>query len=125
MTFTAAQTARIARRAAALTEGSGGGHTEYRADRAMGRYIVGGMAPAVILPVGAPGGVIRDAVRRMVGRHASLPAETLGVWEDNGALYFDLGDTWTSRARALDAARVRGELASYDRETGECIRVEV
>lgn len=123
MTFTAAQTARLARHAATLAEGSGGGHTEYRADRAMGRYVVGGVAPALILPVGTPVGVIREAVRRMAQSGAALTAETLGVWEDNGALYFDLGDTWTTRPMALGMGRMRGEKAIYDREAGECVPV--
>lgn len=123
MTFSAAQTARLSRRAAALTEGSGGGHTEYRTGRAMGRYVVGGVAPALILPVGTPVGVIREAVRRMVERAGDADAETLGVWEDNGALYFDLGDTWTLPRMALDMGRMRGELAIYDRESGDVVPV--
>jgi len=123
MTFTAAQTARLARHAAALTEGSGGGHTEYRADRAMGRYVVGGVAPALILPVGTPVGVIRDRARRMVERADDNTAETLGVWEDNGSLYFDLGDTWTLLRMALDMGRMRGEKAIYDRQSGDVVPV--
>ncbi|QAU07342.1 hypothetical protein SEA_ALLEB_7 [Microbacterium phage Alleb] len=121
--FTAPAIARLARHASALVEGEGQGHTEYRTDRAMGRYVVGGMAPAALLPVGVPRAVVRATVRRMLDAASEAGVETLGVWEDDGTVYVDLGDTWTVRARALAAARVRGELAIYDRETGECIPV--
>lgn len=120
--FTNTAIARLARRASALVEGEGQGHTEYRQDRAMGRYVVGGMAPALILPVGTPTGVIRAAVRRMLAV-APVDVETLGCWEDKGSVYIDLGDTWTGRARALTAGGLRSELAVYDREAGEVISV--
>lgn len=118
--FTNQQIASVARAASLAVEGSGSGHTEHRKDRAMGRYIVGGLTPAATFPIGEARPVIREAIRRMLDSRVG-GVETLGYWEDNGAVYVDLGDTWTSRARAINMARARGELAIFDRETGECI----
>lgn len=122
--FTPAQIDTIARRAHHAIEGKGEGHTVYRQDRAMGRYIVGGIGRTPMLAVGSPVATIRAAIHGMI---ATLPGgavmETLGYWEDGGTVYVDFGDTWTSRRRALKVAADRGELAIYDRETGECITV--
>lgn len=125
MTFSDSAIARLARLASAAVEGSGSGHTEYRKDRAMGRYIVGGVVPARIFPIGTARPVIRAAVRRMLGNPAghSRMADTLGYWEDAGSIYVDLGDTWGDLGIALDIARSRRELAIFDRLTGECITV--
>lgn len=125
MTFSDAQIARLARLASAAVEGSGSGHTEYaHADsRGRGRYVVGGVVPARMFAVGTARPVIRAAVRRMMQAPMAPIARTVGYWEDNGTVYVDLGDTWHSLRAALSLARVRGELAIYDRETGGCIPV--
>ena len=123
--FTPAQVNTIARRAHHAIEGKGEGHTVY----AMGseynpqRYVVGGLVPSAMLPIGTPVSAIRAAIVRMLARDKGGVAETLGYWEDGGTLYLDLGTTWTLEHNALKVASQRGELAIYDRETGECIRV--
>lgn len=111
----------LARKAAFAVEGGGTGHTIYSPECAPRRYVVGGYIPSVLLPVGTPVGVVRAAIRRMVRDSGARFAETLGFWEDNGTLYLDLGTTYHDEASALSVARTRGELAIYDRETGECI----
>lgn len=122
--FTPAQINTIARRAHHAIEGKGEGHTVYRQDRAMGRYIVGGIGRTPMLATGTPVASIRQAIHGMIATlRAEAVVETLGYWEDGGTVYVDLGDTWTSRARALQVAARRGELAIYDREAGECITV--
>lgn len=122
--FTPAQIVNIARRASLALPDSGTGHTVYTARQAAGRYIVGGLAPAAILPTGVHPSTYRAAIARMIERYDGNLPETLGFWEDNGAIYLDLGETYTLERYALQAARERGELAIYDRETGECITVE-
>jgi hypothetical protein len=123
--FTNAHIARLARHASALVQGEGQGHTEYAHRDSKRRYVVGGVAPALIFPVGTARPVIRAAVRRMLdnARADLLAWDTLGCWEDNGAVYIDLGDTWSNRGLAHYEARSRGELAYFDREAGECIPV--
>lgn len=121
--LTDAAIARLARLASAAVEGSGSGHTEYAHADSRRRYVVGGVVPARIFPIGTARAVIREAVRRMMGAPMAPLAQTLGYWEDNGSVYVDMGDTWHSLKAALSMARVRGELAIYDRETGECILV--
>lgn len=119
--FTAPLIARLARHAHKLTEGSGGGHTEYPDVRTARRYVVGGCRPSLMFPIGTPAGVIRAAVQRMV--EGVTDAETLGCWEDQGTVYVDLGNTFDGVNMALYAAQRRGELAIFDRGTGECITV--
>lgn len=111
----------LARKAASAVEGEGAGHTIYARGTEARRYVVGGYTPSVLLPVGTPVGVVRRAIRRMVGAHGARFSETLGYWEDNGTVYLDLGTTYHDEVSALSVARTRGELAIYDRETGECI----
>lgn len=110
--FTPAQITRIAKSAHSLAEGSGGGDTVVRSDRAMGRYVVGGIATR-LFPTGTPVAVLRGAIRAML---ASAPdgVETVGCWEDDGTVYLDLGDTFTSESRAIFTGRERGELAIFD-----------
>lgn len=123
--LTNAQIARLARLASAAVEGSGSGHTEYVHADSRRRYVVGGVVPARIFPIGTTRAVIREAVRRMVrdAEAASLAFDTVGYWEDNGAVYVDLGDTWHGGSSALCMAHDRRELAIYDRLTGSCITV--
>ncbi|AWY04988.1 hypothetical protein SEA_HORTUS1_6 [Microbacterium phage Hortus1] len=123
--LTDAAIARLARHASAAVEGSGSGHTEYVHADSRRRYVVGGVVPARIFPIGTARPVIREAVRRMVrdAAAASLAFDTVGYWEDNGSVYVDLGDTWHAASSALGVARDRRELAIFDRLTGECIPV--
>ncbi|AHL18528.1 hypothetical protein ISF9_058 [Microbacterium phage vB_MoxS-ISF9] len=109
----------LARKAASAVEGEGAGHTIYARGSEARRYVVGGYTPSVLLPVGTPVGVVRRAIRRMVGAHGARFAETLGYWEDSGTVYLDLGTTYHDEVSALSVARTRGELAIYDREAGE------
>lgn len=83
-----------------------------------GRYIVGGLATKVV-PHEAAGyaAMCLDAVFDLADDASTVKAETLGVWHDNGLAYFDLGDTYYTKERALMAARERGELAIWDRHT--------
>lgn len=123
--FTNAQLSRLARHASALVEGEGQGHTEYAHADSKRRYIVGGVVPARIFPVGEARAVIRAAVPRMVdaARAEFYAWDTVGCWEDGGSVYVDLGDTWHTLASALEVARGRRERAIYDRLTGECIPI--
>lgn len=124
--FTPSQISLIARHASDAAHGSGHGHTAYAANVMRRRYIVGGVTKALIFPVSESRHAIRARIRRMLdspyGAGADVPA-TLGMWEDNGSVYVDLGDMWYALEHALEVARARGEKAIYDRETGECITV--
>lgn len=114
--FTPSQVARVARKASA-----GQGHT-VRKPGHNGRYVVGGLVTR-IYPVGTARPVIRQGIARMLEERRALLASTLGSWEDDGAVYVDLGQTVQDLDHALGMARDLGELAIYDRETGECIPV--
>lgn len=119
--FSTSDTYSLARKAASALEGDGSGHTVYARDAEARRYVVGGYTPSTLLPIGTPVGVVRGAIRRMVGASGARFAETLGYWEDNGTVYLDLGTTYNDEVSALSVARTRGELAIYDRQTGEVI----
>lgn len=112
----------LARKAASAVEGEGAGHTIYAPGSEARRYVVGGYTPSVLLPVGAPVGVVRGAIRRMLKTPGAQGARTLGYWEDNGAVYLDLGTTYHTEDTALHVARTRKELAIYDTVAGEAIR---
>lgn len=120
--FTLAHTNTIAHAVANATEGLGEGRTVYVKGIAPRRYIVGGYLPSLIFPIGAAVGHVRKRVRAWVGDSARR-AETLGMWEDKGTVYVDLGTMYYSLDVALEVARDRGELAIYDREEGVCIPV--
>ena len=64
--FTPAQINTIARRAHHAVEGKSEGHTVYRQDRAMGRYIVGGIGRTPMLATGTPVATIRAAIHGMI-----------------------------------------------------------
>lgn len=112
----------LARKAASAVEGEGAGHTIYAPGPEARRYVVGGYTPSVLLPVGTPVGVVRGAIRRMLKTPGAQGARTLGYWEDNGAVYLDLGTTYHTEDTALHVARTRKELAIYDTVAGEAIR---
>lgn len=120
--FTPAQIQSIARRAHHATEGKREGHTVYASKSTARRYIVGGYRPSAMVPVGAPVAVVRAAVGRMT--RSAGEAETLGYREDDGTLYLDLGNTFSSLSMALHVAERRGELAIYDREMNAALTVE-
>lgn len=121
--LTDAQIARLARHASKAVADSGSGHTEYAHSDSRRRYVVGGVVPARIFPVGTAPAVIREAVRRMVrdAAAASMAYDTVGYWEDDGAVYVDLGDTWDGVGMAIAVAQTRRELAIYDRNERKCI----
>ena len=86
-----------------------GGHTIPLAD-VLGRYVVGGLRT-----VTAEIGDALDQAETIAERLGeSGAAQTLGSWENDGTIYYDLGDTWDSRADAMRVARRRGELAIWD-----------
>lgn len=120
--FTLANTNTIAKAVASAVEGEGAGHTVYVKGLMPRRYVVGGYKPSLLFPVGAAVGHVRERVRAWVGDSAR-EAETLGMWEHDGTVHVDLGNTFASLTVAMHAARRRGELAVYDRETGECLMV--
>lgn len=121
--FTRTAVAHLARLASLAVEGEGQGHTIYAQSVTPRRYIVGGVGPALILPIGEARASIRIKAWDMAHTEAATAAHTMGYWEDGGSVYVDLGDTWYSLDIALDVARARGEKAIYDRQTGECIPV--
>lgn len=115
--FTRQQIASVARKASA-----GQGHTVRRPGH-NGRYVVGGLVTR-IYPVGTAPARIRADIGRMLEDKHALLASTLGSWEDDGAVYVDLGRTVQDLDHALGMARDLGELAIYDRKTGECIYLQ-
>lgn len=114
--FSRFQIAAVARKASA-----GQGHT-VRKPGHNGRYVVGGLVTR-IYPVGTAPARIRADIGRMLEHKRALLASTLGSWEDGGSVYVDLGRTVPELGHALSMARDMGELAIYDRKTGECITV--
>lgn len=118
--FTPESIRTLARKAASAVEGQGTGHTVYSLGAHKRRYVVGGLATR-IYPVGEAVGAVRKGMRAMADGYAGATADTMGYWEDAGAVYVDLGDAWESVHTATLMAQARGELAIYDRETGECI----
>ena len=86
-----------------------GGYTIPLAD-VLGRYVVGGLKTVTTKAADALGQA--ETIAERLGESGA--AQTLGSWEHDGTVYFDLGDTWDSRADAMRAARRRGELAIWD-----------
>lgn len=119
--FTRTDVARIARLASLAVEGSGTGATAYDEHAMRGRYVVGGYAPAQLYPIGEGRGHMRTRIWDWVQAHPE--AHTLGYWEHEGTVYVDLGTMTPGLEYALQLARTRGELAIFDRHTGECIPV--
>ena len=119
--FSNAKISAVAGFASTVGEGSGDGLTVYTQGVTPGRYVVGGRVPSRLFPIGTARPVIKAAIVAML--EGSPNAETLGVWEDDGTVYVDLGDTWETLEHALYAATHRSELAIYDRQDEECIRV--
>lgn len=113
----------LARKAASAVEGEGAGHTVYAHGVSPRRYVVGGYTKSLLFPINEGTARIRKAVRALAASTPARFAETLGMWEDKGTVYVDLGTTYHSEVSALSVARTRGELAIYDRETGECIAI--
>lgn len=113
----------LARTAHALVEGEGQGSTVYAQDALKRRYVVGGLTTRMF-PVGEAVPTLRAAMHAMAGTQNGTIAETMGVWEDQGTVYVDLGTMFHSLDVALEQATHRGKLAVFDRETGERIRVE-
>lgn len=122
--FTRTDVATIARLASVAVEGEGAGHTVYAHGSFPKRYIVGGHTPSQMYPTGGSSGHMRVRIWDAAQMAGALEAETLGYWEDKGTVYVDFGTTCHSLASALSVARTRGELAIFDRQTGECIAVE-
>lgn len=120
--FTPSQIALIARHVSDAVEGGGAGHTAYAPNTMRRRYVVGGVTKALIFPIGASRHAIRAGIRGMI-HGLTEQAQTLGMWENEGSVYVDLGDMWHSLDIALAVAAQRGELAIYDRESGDCIPV--
>lgn len=76
----------------------------------LGRYVVGGLK-TVTAEIGDALNQAETIAERL---GESGAAQTLGSWENDGTVYFDLGDTWDNEADALRVARRRGELAIWD-----------
>ena len=122
--FSRTNVATVARLASRAVEGEGAGHTVYAEGTAPRRYVVGGYTPTLLFPVSAPSGHMRVRVWDWAQADAARFAEALGYWEHEGTIYVDFGTTHASIDDALRVAASRGELAIYDRETGQCITVE-
>lgn len=86
-----------------------GGYTIPLAD-VLGRYVVGGLK-TVTAKIGDALNQA-EAIAERLGESGA--AQTLGSWENDGTIYYDLGDTWDSEADAMRVARERGELAIWD-----------
>lgn len=86
-----------------------GGYTIPLAD-VLGRYVVGGLK-TVTAKIGDALNQAETIAERL---GESGAAQTLGSWENDGTIYYDLGDTWDSMADAIRVARRRGALAIWD-----------
>lgn len=95
--------------------------TIYADDATRYRYVVGGIATR-IMPIGEGKARLRTALHAMA-EGSDKGNLTLGMWEDDGAVYLDLGDTWPGLGMAIAIAEKRGELAIYDTWESRTIRV--
>lgn len=86
-----------------------GGYTIPLAD-VLGRYVVGGLK-TVTAKIGDALNQA-EAIAERLGESGA--AQTLGSWENDGTIYYDLGDTWDSETDAMRVAKERGELAIWD-----------
>lgn len=86
-----------------------GGYTIPLTD-SLGRFVVGGLK-TVTAKIGDALNQAEVIAERL---GESGAAQTLGSWEHDGTIYYDLGDTWDNEADAMRAARERGELAIWD-----------
>lgn len=118
--FSHSQISTLARKAHALTEGSGDGHTVYGGYRA--RYVIGGVFTR-LYPIGTAVPVIRQDLINDRRNVSTYGAQTLGCWEHDGTVYVDYGTVADNLPFAMELARKRGELAIYDSVTGESINV--
>lgn len=57
------------------------------------------------------------------GRVLRDPGAHLGAWVDNGQLYLDVVHVVTDRESAITLGQLNGQLAIYDLNTGEDIRL--
>lgn len=86
-----------------------GGYTIPLAD-VLGRYVVGGLKTVTAKMGDALNQA--EAIAERLGESGA--AQTLGSWENDGTIYYDLGDTWDNVSDAMRVARERGELAIWD-----------
>lgn len=86
-----------------------GGYTIPLSDM-LGRYVVGGLKTVTARVADALNQA--ESIAERLGESGA--AQTLGSWESDGTIYYDLGDTWDSEADAMRVARRRGELAIWD-----------
>lgn len=119
--FSHSQISTLARKAHALTEGSGDGYTIYGGYRA--RYVVGGVSTR-LYAIGTAVPVIRRDILADARTEAVQGAHTVGCWEHEGTVYVDYGTVADNLPFALELARKRGEHSIYDSVTGECIVVD-
>ena len=87
-----------------------GGYTIPLGGRSLGRFVVGGLR-TVTAKIGDALNQA-EAIAERLGESGA--AQTLGSWAHDGAVYFDLGDTWDSEDDAMRVARERGESAIWD-----------
>lgn len=102
-----------------------GGHTIYLTETSnVGRYVVGGLVGTHTIDPDEYGS-LEYAADWVATRWQPGVSETLGSWVNpDGRIDLDYGTTYESLDAALDVARARGELAIYDRLTGDCIDVK-
>lgn len=112
----------LARTAHALVEGGGQGATIHALDTRMECYVIGGVATR-LYPVGEAVARLRADMHALAGAYVGIVADTMGVWEDAGTVYLDLGTTADSLSHALAVAKGRGEMAIYDTEGGRALRL--
>lgn len=120
--FTRSDISTIAKRANALTEGSGDGHTVYAEYAPRARYVIGGYHTR-LYPVGVAVGRVREDALADMRDPRTYGAQTLGVWEDGGTVYLDYGTVADDLKFALALARKRGELAIWDTRESRAIRL--
>lgn len=87
-----------------------------------GGISVGGKAPAIVLPLDEFTPEFLGGVMQSWSGHPYY-VEEMGGWIDNGLVYLDAVDIIGDREVAEDMGRIRGELAIFDLDAGEEIRL--
>lgn len=80
-------------------------------------FFVGGVVSSVVVDIDD---MTRDHMAEFVADNHR--AAYVGMWEDDGKIYLDVSEHYTSRRMAERVARIRGELAIWDVENAREIR---
>lgn len=96
---------------------NGGATFTAHGDLILSGFCVAGVAPAVRIPVAD---FTTEALEAAV---AGFEADTFGTWIEEGEVWIEPSEVYTDRAEADRVARERGEIAYFDLDTFEEIRL--